>query len=533
MQRGLVVVGLVVCLLVGAAPLAVAASEPTLSVAVDGTTMASGDELVVPENPTLTVNASAAAGATVERVVVRVDDRTVRSWSPGTETVSKRFTLDLPNEPQPVQVVVTDAAGRVTSTEVTVERDQVAPFIGFAEPFETGPFGSPPDEMTVSDSRVTLAGNLTDAVGVRFVRITREHHVEEPFGYRVVSRTRTIRDPGESFTHELALGPGENTVRVVVQDRFGNSRNYQLELVVSDATDPTLSFDEMPGRTSSSTVFLNGTATDNVQVDTVSYAVFDQVGRRSIVVGQGREIDPERNRLAFSRAVELRPGPNRIVVWATDTSGNEVQELVVVDSVRNVVPTLSLDADRTHRTGDGTLHAYGAVRDGRVTSVSVETVDETGSVVDFEQVYDGTDVWNDIAFDEELTLAGTGETTVVVRAVDVDDTEHVTSYVVPGQSADAGGDEPAGDDGPPATPEPTTTPATNASAGQGSGTTGTATAVEDGGFGAFAVAALLVVLVSFVRLRNATVEIPIEKYVDLDDTSVSLPSLPSLPRLRR
>jgi hypothetical protein len=532
MQRGLLVVGLAVCLLVGAAPLAVAASEPTLSLAVDDTPMASGDELVVPENPVLAVNASAAAGATVERLVVRVDDRTVRTWTPGSEAVSERLTLDLPNEPQPVQVVVTDSEGRVTSREITVERDQVAPFIGFSEPFESGTFGKPPAEVTVSDSRVTLAGTLTDAAGVEFVRIVREHRVEESFGYQVVSRTQTVRDPGDSFERELALGPGENTVRVVVQDRFGNSRNYRISFIVADVTEPALSFDVVPRQTSSSTVFLNGTATDNVQVDSVSYAVFDRVGRRSIVVGQGRTVDPDRKQITFSHEVELRPGPNRITVWATDTSGNEVQELVVVDYVRNVAPTVSVDAERTHRAGDGLVHLYGAARDGRVKSVSVETVDEAGSVVDFEQVYDGDDVWNDIEFDEELALAETGETTVVVRAVDVDGTEHVTSYVVPARSSGtdpADGDDAAGNDGP-TTPPGTTTPAANASAAQGSGTTGTATAVEDGGFGAFAVAALLVVLVSFARLRNATVEIPIEKYVDLDDTSVSLPSL---PRLRR
>jgi hypothetical protein len=529
MQRGLAVV-LVVCVLVGAAPLPVAAAEPTVSVTVDGNPLAAGDELVVHDDPVLTVNASATA-ATVERVVVRVDKRTVRTWSPGTESVSKRLALDLANEPQPVQVVVTDSAGEVTATQVTVQKDQVAPFVGFTEPFESDAFGRPPVEVPVSASQVTLAGDLTDAVGVAFVRITRTHRVEEPVGYQTVSETQTIRDPGDTFSRALSLGPGENAVRVVVQDHFGNSRAYELSFLVRDVDGPTLSFDGVPERTSSSTVFLNGTAADNVQVDTVSYAVFERVGRRSIVVGQGRTVDPERRTVDFSREVELRPGPNRITVWATDTSGNEVQELVVVDYVRNVPPTLTIDEGLTHRAGSEEIHVYGAARDGRVRSVSVETVDETGTVVDFEQVYEGGEVWNDVEVDAELALAARGETTVVLRAIDADGGEHVTSYVVPTASG-AESATPTTDDE--ATPEPEpTTPAADATGGESSGTTGTATAVEDGGFGAFAVAGLLVVVLSLARLRHATVEIPIEKYVDLEDTSVSLPSLPSLPRLRR
>jgi hypothetical protein len=144
-------------------------------------------------------------------------------------------------------------------------------------------------------------------------------------------------------------------------------------------------------------------------------------------------------------------------------------------------------------------------------------------------------VWDDVSFEEELALADTGETTVVVRAVDADGTEHVTRYVVP-TPADAGGgaSEPAGERG---------ADGEGASAGMGgeadaadeAGETSanTATAVQDGGFGAFAVAALLVVVLSLARLRHATVDVPIEKYVDFDDTRPSLPSLPFLSRFRR
>jgi hypothetical protein len=436
-----------------------------------------------------------------------------------------------------VQVVVTGSDGSVAASQITVVKDEVAPFIGFDEPFESDPRGRPPADVTLSESRVTLSGTLTDASNVEFVRITREHRAQTAVDFEVVSQSHVIRDPGEEFSQELFFGPGDNTVRVVVQDEFGNSRTYDLSFTIADTTDPTLSFDGVPEETSSSTVFVNGTAADNVQVNDVSYAVFGEVSRRSVVVGQGPAADPTREQIRFSREVELVPGPNRITVWATDTSGNEVQELVVVNYVRNVVPTLTVDETRTHLVAREEVHVYGAARDGRVSSLSVETVDESGTVVDFAQVYDGGNVWNDIEFEEELGLASEGETTVVVRAVDADGTEHVTRYAVP---AAASSDSEENDDTGALTTEVPAeggAPADEPSGeSDGSGATNTATAVEDGGFGVFAVGALLLVVLSVARLRKMTVEVPIEKYVDMEDTSVSLPSLsslPSLPRIRR
>ena len=533
MQRGLFAVLVVLVLVVGSVPAPVAAAEPTVDVAVDGTPMDAGDRLVVPEDPLLRVNASART--TVERVVVRVDGSTVRTWVPGTERVSKETRLDLANEPQTVRVVVTAADGSVTSTAITVEKDAVAPFVGFSEPFESDVRGQPPEEIPLSKSRVTLSGEIEDAAGTEYVRITRKHKVQDTVDYKVSGRTHVIRDPGGEFSQELFLGPGRNDVRVVVQDRFGNSRSYEFTFTITDLTDPALSVDSVPERTTSSTVFVNGTATDNVQVDSVSYAVFGEVGRRSIVVGTGREADPDRQRIRFSREVELVPGSNRITVWTRDTSGNEAKELVIVDYDRNVVPTVSIDETRTHLVADETVHVDGGARDGRVSAVSVETVDDEGDVVDFEQVYDGGEVWDDVVFDEELSLAAAGETTVVVRAVDVDGTEHVTRYAVPDPTPPAtdtsaeGSSETTPADGPDGSPTSDSTSA-EAAADDEAAETNAATAVEDGGFGAFAVAALLVVVLSLSRLRHATVEIPIEKYVDLDDTR---PSLPSLPRFRR
>ena len=558
MQRRLFVAGLVILVVLGSVPLPVAAAEPTVSVAVDGTPMTTGDSLVVPEDPLLTVDANAQT--TVERIVVRIDGETVRTWVPGTETVSAEHRLDVANEPEDVQILVTGANGEIATVRITVEKDEVAPFVGFTDPFESDTFARPPSSVELSESRVTLSGDIVDSAGTEVVRIRRNHRVETVFGYDVVGEVHVIRDPGNSFSQELFLGPGENDVLVIVQDRFGNSRDYELQFLVNDTTDPTVSFDPVPNRTTQSTVFVNGTATDNVQVDSINYAVVGEVGRRSIITGQGKTADETRQELDFARGVDLTPGANHVTVWVTDTSGNEVERTFAVTYDRNVVPTVTVDEAQTHRFGDDQIHVFGAARDGRVSAVSVETVDENGNVVAFEQVYDGGGVWNDISFEEELALAASGETTVVVRAVDVDGTEHVTRYVVPAASEDetedhggaAGGEGDEGDAAPAAEAEASdveresggeSEAETGADAAEASGSaavTGTATAVEDGGFGAFAVAALLVVLVGLFRLRNATIEIPIEKYVDVEDgvnlptvAMPSMPSLPSLPRLRK
>jgi len=412
----------VVVTLVGGAvslPLASAAS-PTISVAVDGTTLAEGESTLVQDNPQIDVSVDAAQS--IQVVSVRVDGTTRHRATPNATTFDDAFDLSLSSGEHAVTVVVkTDT---VTTYTVTVTKDAGRPYVRYTSPFDTEQFASPPDETTVNRSRVVLGGNFTDVTGVSHLRIVRQTE------YSVGEETRTDRQTysdsvtGDSFAQPILLGVGRNNITAKYYDRLGHVRTHTFRLFVEDTAPPTLSNLSVVRR-SPERLDIRGLATDNGQIRHVAVHPPDGVGTTYLVEPSLGRPDPERQRVSFETTRSLYPGTTAIVIEATDTAGNTVERTVSVQ--RNVAPELRLNPTGTRFVDADTVVVRGRATDGEIASATVETVDpETGEVVDIASVHDGT-VVTDLAVERRLDAPDGREATLRLRVIDSAGNEHVVS----------------------------------------------------------------------------------------------------------
>jgi hypothetical protein len=325
-------------------------------------------------------------------------------------------------------VIVRDAAGGVESTQFTLTKDGVAPFVGFDAPFETAVQSRPPETVTVSSSDVRFAGTLEDLTGVRTVTIERTHRYERVDEQRAVSNTYQVQEPGTTFSRDVFLGYGENDVAFTMIDRLGNRRTYDIELTVRDDREPNLTVDTPPATVRAGSVVLSGAATDNTQIDEITFAVEGRVGSTTIVSSQGPRVDPARQSLSFERRVPLTTGANTVRVSATDVAGNTVTEEFSVRYNDTVVPLIAVD-NVTH-TG-GSVVVRGSVRAGSYRRVTVETVDVTSNeTLDFAPLYDGDPTGDRLTINESLDASGSDGVRVVLRVRDANGEEHVRATTV-------------------------------------------------------------------------------------------------------
>jgi hypothetical protein len=407
---------------VGVVGSVVRADTPQLTVTVEGSPIAGGGDRTVTENPSMRIEAS--ANEAIDGIVVRVNGETVREFSPGSANVSVDFVIQLAdNEASTVRVIVRDTADGVESTQFTLTKDGVAPFVGFDSPFETAVQSRPPEAVTVSASDVRFAGTLQDLTGVRTVIIERTHRYERVDEQRVVSNTYQLQEPGTTFSRAVFLGYGENDVSFTMIDRLGNRRTYNIELTVRDEQAPNLTVDTPPATVRAGSVVLSGEATDNTQIDEITYEVEGRVGPATLVSSQGPRVDPARQSLPFERRVPLTTGPNTIRVSATDVAGNTVTEEFVVRYNDTVVPLIAVDT--VTRAGDSVV-VRGSVRAGSYRRVTVETIDVASTeTIDFEPLYDSDPTGDRLTINESLDASGSDEVRVVLRVRDANGEEHV------------------------------------------------------------------------------------------------------------
>lgn len=451
-------------------------AQPSISVSIDGEDVSEGQTVRVKNDPDVEI--AIEADSALELVEVRVDGEIRETFEPGTESFSQTVTLDVDNGENDVRVIAN--ADEVTTFEATILKDNAGPFIEYTTPFETPEMRPPPEDTTVSDALVTLSGNLVDDTGVESIEIERR------FRYEYAGTTDTDRafyeidDPGESFSQELFLGDGDNDISVRYTDEMGNVRTHEFSLTVTDDSSPSIDL-TVPSRTGAPEVRLRGTVKDNVKIRTVEIS---GPGVNKEVVTE-RSPEPNRDRLAveINEVMSLEEGENRLVVAATDNSGNTERREVTVVYDRNVEPRITFDPDRTGFEG-GDLVVRGRVDRGRIADVTLEAIDTASEdVVDIVKVYSG-DGTNRVDIDDSLSVAD-GETRIRVLVTDVDGNQHEDSFTVDPttetvslQGADgatdgtptatpSGGDTPTASPGD-ATPSPTSTP--------GDGTSGDASA---------------------------------------------------------
>jgi hypothetical protein len=459
----LVLAALLVATVAAAAPAGTAETPPSVTLTVDGETLADGGSTLVATDPDARVRAD--ADTPIREVAVRLDGTTVHRATPNATSVDTTVDLDVQSGDHTLTVVV--KAETVTTHEVTITKDAERPYVRYTAPFETEQYAPPPETVTVNRTRVTLRGNFTDVTGVTHLRIRRTTTYEVGGLSRNDTTLYTASGFNGSFAQPMFLGVGRNDLTARYYDAFGHQRVHNVTVVVDDTAPPTLS-NLSAVRRSADTLRIRGVATDNGQLRNVSVQARTRssAGSRSEtrLLAGGWSARPSRDRLRheFDRNVSLYPGVTAVVVSANDTAGNTVERVVTVR--RTVDPDLRLDPTATRFANEETVVARGRATDGEIASATVETVDpDTGEVVDIVTLHDGA-VVTDLSFERRLDAPDGRDATIRLRVVDSAGTEHVrsvdrrlsveTQTATPTQTATA---TPAPTPTPTATPAPTPT----------------------------------------------------------------------------
>ena len=405
-------------------PTGTAAASPSITLTVEGTTVADGESTLVETDPDVRVRAD--ADDPIRVVAVRLDGTTVHRATPNTTSFDTSLDLDVPSGNHTLTVVV--KADGVTTHEVTVTKDAERPYVQYTAPFETDRYAPPPETATVNRSRVVLRGNFTDVTGVTHLRISRRTTYDVGGMTRNDTEIYTQGELNGSFAQPIFLGLGRNTITARYYDGLGHQRVHNFSVVVEDTAPPTLS-NLSAVRQSPTTLRVAGVATDNGQLRNVSIHPRNRsrTGNRSsaeiLVAPWSEKPDRDRLRHRFARNLSLYTGVTAVVVSANDTAGNTVERVVTVR--RTVAPDLRLDPTGTRFATEGSVVVRGRATDGEIVSASVETVDpDTGEVVDIVTVHDGETV-TDLSVERRLDAPDGRHATIRLRVVDSAGTEHV------------------------------------------------------------------------------------------------------------
>jgi hypothetical protein len=381
-------------------------AQATLTVTVDGTTVGDGDSVTVTDDPEVALELE--GDEPIRSVTVRVDGETRQSFAPNATAVSERVTLDLTDGEHEVSVLVDDKE-RLTATVV---KDSTGPLVTFTSPFESA--GTPPNgEAVIYRGNATLAAEFSDLSGVSEVRIERTYESAFAGQSRRDLETYRIENPGDNVSQPLLFGLGENELHVVAIDTHGQQRTHDITVRVLDSQRPVIELNRF--ERIGTELHVAGTVSDNVKVNGLSYRVAG-TGQKNFVVNptSGK---PTRSRLAvdFAFTVPVSDRTEGVVLEATDIAENEREWSVPLDYRGHLEPTITIGETRA---SDGGVEVDGTVADGQVTQVVVESVGPDGAVVDSRTVYDGS-ATSRVEVRERLDAAS-GETTVVIRAVDTD-----------------------------------------------------------------------------------------------------------------
>jgi len=242
------------------------------------------------------------------------------------------FTLDVPGLAEgeyTFSLVVTDAAGRITTRSAPVTVDFTAPISTVAK------LTSAPNVITTTHTDVTAHGTVTD----NLTGVTSATYVLSILtgstSVALQSGTLTLGADG-SFTQILANLPTDAyALAITATDGFGNARTTTTRLTVN-ASGPDLSLNATPD-SQSGTVTVTGMALQAVTNDNVSYVL---TRNGSVVKQDVAPVAPDGTfRVDFSGLTE---GTYTITVTGANESGTtNVSDDFVVDSTPPVIGTIS------------------------------------------------------------------------------------------------------------------------------------------------------------------------------------------------
>ena len=162
---------------------------------------------------------------------------------------------------------------------------------------------TPTESLYTQTAAVSIGGNVADNEAVRSVSVT------------CAGKTVDATIDNGTFSAEVTLSAGSNTIEIVATDEAGNTQT-ETRTVVLDADQPTLTmiFPANGHATQALVTTIRVEADDDQGVDSVKVEMGDQEVTADLVNGQ------------YQARLKLVPGSNSYTVTATDAAGNAVSE---------------------------------------------------------------------------------------------------------------------------------------------------------------------------------------------------------------
>lgn len=275
------------------------ATSPTITIGTPGTPDSTGISVIAgtaSDNIAVTsVTWSNSLGGTGTAVVT------------GTANATWTANVQLAVGSNVITFTVKDAANNQNSSSVTVTRDP--PPDATAPNIVIGSQGTPD-----ATGKVTISGTASDnstVTGVTWINSTGG------------SGTATLTSFGNVVTwtaSNIQLVSGSNTITFTAQDSSNN--NGTVSTVVQyvpppppDTTAPTIAITSYSAMDSNGYITVNGTATDNVGVQSIAWT-------NSLGGTGGGTVTGTTNATWYTSQIQLKPGANVITFRVTDTSAN-------------------------------------------------------------------------------------------------------------------------------------------------------------------------------------------------------------------
>ena len=236
--------------------------------------------------------------------------------------------------------------------------DGAAPTVVISGPTTAATYSTP-------NATIALSGTATDDIAVTQVTWTNSGG-----GSGTATGTSAWSIPAVSLVN------GTNTITVTARDGAGNSATDVLTVTRTDGQAPTLNLTAPTSgsqySSTSSSISLGGTATDDVGVIRVTWAS-DRGGSGTATITTGMGNNGTDLSWATS-AITLQPGLNTFTVTAFDAANNQYSKTLAVTLTDTAAPTVAITtptASGTHSTTSDTVTIGGTAADSfGVTQVS-------------------------------------------------------------------------------------------------------------------------------------------------------------------
>ena len=348
---------------------------------------------------TITISGTASDNSGVSTVTWANAANGTSGTATGTTSWSKSG-ISLVSGANTLTVTASDSAGNKASKTLTVTytaADTTAPSVAITSPTATGAYST-------TSGTINISGTASDNVGV--TSVTWSNDANGTSGTATGTTSWSISG--------ASLSQGDNTFTVIASDRSGNTAGktltvtYTQAYAASDTAAPALAITSPTATgiyaTTSGTITISGTASDNVGVTSVTWSndANDASGTASGTTSW-----------SISGA-SLSQGDNTFTVTASDSAGNTSGKTLTVtytqaDTDKPAIALTSPTTGSTYSTTSGMITISGTARD----NVGVSTITWANSANGTKGTASGTTSWSVSG----ISLNG-GSNTIAVTAAD-------------------------------------------------------------------------------------------------------------------